>query len=76
VPLAFSDSESAQAFDILGRVVTPAALIAAGSRQRSEPLAEPEPARTYAELVGSLANRECTQLLKHVPTLKVTDRFG
>jgi hypothetical protein len=68
-------SEAAQPVYVLGGVVAPTASSAAGKRQRSEPLTEPEPARTYAELVRGLTNRECMLLLKHAPTLKLADRF-
>jgi hypothetical protein len=74
-PLSLADTETPQSIYILGGVVAPSALRTAGERQRSEPLAEPEPARAYAELVGSLANRECILLLKHAPTLRLADKF-
>jgi hypothetical protein len=74
-PLSLADTETPQSIYILGGVVAPSALSTAGERQRSEPLAEPEPARAYAELVGSLANRECILLLKHAPTLRLADKF-
>jgi hypothetical protein len=73
--LSLADTETPQSIYILGGVVAPSALSTAGERQRSEPLAEPEPARAYAELVGSLANRECILLLKHAPTLRLADKF-
>jgi hypothetical protein len=73
--LALSDTKAAQSGHIFRGVIAPAARSSAGHRQRSEPLAEPEPARAYAELAGSLANRECTLLLKHAPTLKLADKF-
>jgi hypothetical protein len=43
-------------------------------RRRSR--SESEPARTYAEFARSLADRECTLLLKHTPNLDLTDNFG
>jgi hypothetical protein len=72
--LSFAYAESAQPLDILRRVAAPTALSTAGERQRSESLTEPEPARTYAELVGSLAYRECMLLLEHTLTLHLTCR--
>ncbi len=74
-PLAFPDPETSEPLYILGRVVAPAALGTAGEWQRSEPLAEPEPTGSYAELADSLTNRECMLLLKHAPTLKLADNF-
>jgi hypothetical protein len=73
--LPFADAKASQPVYILGGVISPTAVGAAGERKRPEPLTEPEPARSYAELVGSLTNRECTLLLKHAPTLKLADRF-
>jgi hypothetical protein len=74
-PLTFAHAEAPQPVYILGGVVTPTALSTAGERQRSQPLAEPEPTRAYAESAGGLANRECMLLLKHAPTLKLADKF-
>ena len=73
--LSFADAEAPQPIYILRCVVAPTALSAPGERQRSEPLAEPKPARTYAEFACGLANRECTLLLKHTPNLDLTDNF-
>jgi hypothetical protein len=74
-PLSLADTETPQSIYILGGVVAPSALSTAGERPRYDPHAEPEPARAYAELVGSLANRECILLLKHAPTLRLADKF-
>jgi hypothetical protein len=73
--LSLADAEAPQPVYIRGCVVAPAALGAPGKRQRSESLAEPEPARAYAELIGSPGNRECMLLLKHTPRLKLAARF-
>jgi hypothetical protein len=64
---SLADPEVAQTLDIFWGVVAPAALITASQRQRSEPFAEPEPTRGYAEFIGALAYRERTLLsfLKH-----------
>jgi len=74
-PLPFADAKASQPGYILGGEISPTAVGAAGGRRGIQPLAEPEPARSYAELVGSLANRECTLLLKHALTLKLADKF-
>ena len=73
--LSLADAEAPQSVYILGGVVAPTAWSSTGKRQRSEPLNEPEPTRTYAELVGGLTNRECMLLLKHAPTLEFAYRF-
>ena len=73
--LSPTDAEAPQPVYILAGVVAPATVSAASERQRSEPLAEPEPARAYAELIGSFADSECMLLLKHAPTLKLADMF-
>jgi hypothetical protein len=63
--LSFANTEAAQPLDIFWCVVAPAARSTAGQRQRPEPLAEPEPARSYTEFIGSLANRKCPLLREH-----------
>jgi hypothetical protein len=73
--LSRADAEAPQPVYSLGGIVAPTALSTAGERQRSQPLAEPEPTRAYAKLAGGLANRECILLLKHAPTLKLADKF-
>jgi hypothetical protein len=72
---ALTHTEAAQPLDVFRGVVAPPALGTTSEWQRAEPLSEPEPARTYAELVGRLADRECTLLLKHAPTVQLADRF-
>jgi hypothetical protein len=74
-PLALSDPEPPESFDILECVVTPAALVAAGERQRSKPLAETQPAPAYAEFIGGLTDGECALLFEHTHMLNLTDRF-
>jgi hypothetical protein len=74
-PFSLADAEAPQPVYVLGGVIAPAALSTACERQRSEPLAEPEPATAYAEFVGGLANGECVILLEHTPNLNLTDRF-
>jgi hypothetical protein len=73
--LSLTDPETAEPVYIFRGVVAPTTLGSTGTRQRSEPLAEPEPVRAYAELLGGLANRECMLLLKHTPTLTLAYRF-
>ncbi len=75
LPLALSDAETPEALDIIWGVVAPAALSPTGERQRSEPLAEPEPAAAYAELIGGLADGECALLLEHTHMLTLTGSF-
>jgi hypothetical protein len=72
--LSLTDTEAPQPVYIFGGVVAPTALRAAGERQRTESLAEPEPARAYAELVGGLANCECVSLFEHTPRVNLADR--
>ena len=73
--LPFADSETTQPVDVFRGVIAPASWRAASQGERPEPLAEPEPARGYAEFIGAFADRECTLLRKHAPTIKLTDRF-
>lgn len=70
LPLALSDAETPEPLDIVRGVIAPAALSPAGERQRSEPLAEPEPARSYAEFTGGLRDCECA-LSKHTATVNL-----
>jgi hypothetical protein len=75
LPLAHSDAEAPQPLDIVGGVVAPPALITPGERQRSEPLAEPEPAWGYTEFLGGFTDGECASLREHGHTIKLTYRF-
>ena len=75
VPLALSDAEAPQSLDIVRGVIAPAALITAGGRQRSEPLAEPEPDWGYTEVLGGFTDGECALLREHGHTIKLTYRF-
>ncbi len=72
--LSFSDSEAAQPIKVLGGVIPPPGLCAAGKGKRSEPLAESEPATTYTERFSGLADRECALLLEHAHMLNLTDK--
>ena len=69
--LSSADAKAPQPVYILGGVVAPTVLGTAGKRQSPESLAEPEPARAYAELVGGLANRECMLLFEHTATVRL-----
>jgi hypothetical protein len=74
-PLALTDSEAPEPLNILRCVVAPPALIAARTRQSPEPLAESEPTRAYAELVGCLPYLVCALPLKHAQSLNLADTF-
>jgi hypothetical protein len=69
--LSLSDAEATQPVYVLGGVVAPAALGTAGEGQRPEPLAEPQPTRTYAQFRGGSTYRECALLLGHAHTLRL-----
>jgi hypothetical protein len=69
--LALAYAESAQSIDIFRGVPTLVAFCPAGSGQRTEPLAEPKPARTHPEFVGSLTDSKCASLFEHDYTLKL-----
>ena len=59
------DTEFAQAYDVLRGVETPPVRIAPSSWQCSQPLAEPEPTRGYAEFIGCFRNRIHARLFRH-----------
>jgi hypothetical protein len=68
--LSFANTEAAQSLDIFWCVVAPAVRSTTGQRQRPKSLAKSEPARSYTEFIGSLADRECPLLREHTDIKK------
>lgn len=59
------DTEFAQVCDVPRGVETPPVRMAPSSWQCSKPLAEPEPARGYAEFFSCFRDRTCAPLFRH-----------
>jgi hypothetical protein len=71
IPLALAYSKTAQPLDVSCRVIAVPAGGAPGDGQGTEPFAEPQPARGYAELFGCLCDRERLPRLQHAGSIDV-----
>ena len=71
---SLADSKAAQPLEVFDGVIPPPSRRAAGQGECSEPFAEAEPARAYAEFFGGLTNRKCALLLEHAHMMNLADK--